>query len=455
MKTINKSILPSILISGLILLASCEGLLDPEPTTGVGSERSIYDRQSANTVLSGTYYLLSSSGYYGLNYNFIPFLFADNVGFVGIQTYYKIFVRNNGYGETSLQSDNSALSSVWSAVYRTINNANNLIAKVDKVDDPDFTREERDRILGQAYFIRALAYFDLTRYWGGVQIVLTPTTSPDGVNGIKRSSLEETYAQIAGDLLRAEELLKATDSRIYADLGAAQALSARFNLYRKDWAKAESYSSLLIANEKYEPVKPYSVSFTTKLSRESIFELAYTTSNANPSALWWQPAELGGRYEVTFNDEVTALLEDESIGGERADIVAVTEKGGLRYNAKYWRAGRDDPGSVLRIAEQYLIRAEARVRQGDLAGGLDDINKIRERAGVPPLAIGEYNTAGKVLLAVEDEWRLEFPDDGHRFFNLARTGRLGAVLGEVEGYLFPIPIDELNKDEALEPNPSN
>jgi hypothetical protein len=438
-----------------VLALSCDDLLRPEPTTGISDERSIYDEKSASAALNGAYNSLRSGSYYGLDFNFITYLFADNVKFVGIQTYYKIFVRQNGYGKTSLQSDNSALAGVWSAIYQTINNANHLIEKVPLVDDPHFTQDERNSILGQAYFIRALSYFDLARFWGGVQIVLKPTSNPADVYGIRRSSLEATYAQVLADLAEAETRLVSQTSRIFVDLGAVQALAARIALYREEWEKAENYATRLIANDKYALVKPYSLFYTAKESAESIFELEFTTSDTNPSSNWWRPSELGGRYEASLNDAIVELLRDPATGGNRGALVVESERKKEIYNGFYWRGQRDDPEYVFRIAEQYLIRAEARAWRGNLAGSIADLNAVRERADVPPLDLSLYDTPAKVLQAIEDERRVEFAVENHRFFDLRRTGRLGAVLGEDEGYLLPIPINQLDRDSSLEPNPTN
>ncbi|MDR1646075.1 MAG: RagB/SusD family nutrient uptake outer membrane protein [Tannerellaceae bacterium] len=452
---INRSFLRLALVPVLAFTLACDNLLQPEPTTEISDNRSIYDEKSATAALNGTYDNLKESGYYGLDLNFITYLFADNVKFVGIQTYYKIFIRPDGYGKTSLQSDNSALAGVWSAIYKTINSANHLIEKVPLVDDPNFTQEERNDILGQAYFIRALSYFDLSRFWGGVQLVLKPTTSPNDVVGIKRSSLEDTYAQVLADLAEAEARLTPKSSRIFVDLGAVQALAARIALYREEWEKAETYASRLIGNEKYALVKPYAVFYTTKASTESIFELEFTVSESNPSSNWWRPSELGGRYEASLNDVIVGLLKDPATGGNRGDLVLESERRKEIYNGFYWRGQRDDPEYLFRIAEQYLIRAEARARRNNLAGSLEDLNAVRERADVPPLDSQSYDTLDKALQALEKERRIEFAVENHRFFDLRRTNRLGAVLGEDEGYLFPIPLNQLDRDPYLEPNPSN
>ncbi|OAV75485.1 SusD family protein [Bacteroidales bacterium Barb7] len=164
---------------------------------------------------------------------------------------------------------------------------------------------------------------------------------------------------------------------------------------------------------------------------------------------------MGGRYEASLNDAIIELLQDPNTGGNRAEIIQISDKSKQVYNGIYWRAQQDNPEYVFRIAEQYLIRAEARAHLNDLSGSLEDLNRVRARADVLSLAANTYNTPEKALQAIENERRVEFAVENHRFFDLRRTNRLSAVLGETEGYLFPIPINELNKDNALEPNPSN
>ncbi|MDR2691156.1 MAG: RagB/SusD family nutrient uptake outer membrane protein [Dysgonamonadaceae bacterium] len=430
---------------------SCsDDLLYPEPTTGVSDEHAINNERSAITALNGTYNRITSSA--TGTYSFITFLFSDNVEYVGMQGA-NVFV-HDADGKTAFQSNNGSLRSIWTSIYETVNNANHLIEKIDKIQDENFTRAERDEILGQAYFIRALSYFDLIRYWGGVQLVLRPTTSPTDVVGIKRSTLEQTYEQVNEDLAKAESLLKQTNSRIRIDLGVVQALIARVALYQKQWERAETYATKLIDHPKYALVKPYQEFYRNKASTESIFELNFTTSNTNAGSRW-KPAELGGSYEITTNAAVTALLLDPNVGGNRSALIGITPQLHQQYITMYWRPQNDNPEYLFRIAEQILIRAEARVHRNNLSGSLDDLNKIRDRAEIPLLTDSEYDTPEKALLAIENERRLEFVIENHRYFDLQRTGRLQAVLKEKEGYLFPIPYEEMLLDPDLEPNPSN
>src|SRR5690606_13829434 len=105
---------------------------------------------------------------------------------------------------------------------------------------------ERDGLIGEAYFIRALAYFDLARTWGGVQLILKPTASASSLPDVKRSSLQDTYAQVLADLGEAEALLPATTNRIRATKKTVWALKARYYLYQKEWDEAIDYATRII-----------------------------------------------------------------------------------------------------------------------------------------------------------------------------------------------------------------
>jgi hypothetical protein len=138
------------------------------------------------------------------------------------------------------------------------------------------------------------------------------------------------------------------------------------------------------------------------------------------------------------------------VGGNRNVLVAKDNQNRW-YGNLYYRTPASDPTYIFRIAELYLIRAEARARQGKLAGALLDLNAVRDRAGLPASAAA---TADEVLLAIENERRVEFAQEPHRWFDLVRTGR-AAVVGvtDPDRHVMPIPVDQLLTDPALEQNP--
>ncbi len=447
MKKMIKYILPAILV---LTLSSCKKFLDVQPVDAVSDDVTIVDKASAETAVRGIYRGLAADNYYGVNFQSIGYLSGDNVQWTGSQSIVQQFITHN------VRSDNATVEGVWTAIYTVINRANNVIAKVPTVTDPSLTDAEKNQLTGEAYFIRALAYFDLARTWGGVQLVLTPTTSATDKNGIKRSSLAETYAQVLSDLNTAENLLPlpATQNPYRANKETVWALRARYHLYQKEWAQAEADASQVISdNTNYTLLKPYSAFFANNVvgTKESVFELSYSANYTNGHRGQWQPPVNGGTRQWAPNDAFVALVNDTTIGGNRKALVAKTSQG-LWYGNLYYRNPATDPAYVIRIAELYLIRAEARAEQNNLDGALSDLNAIRDRAGLAP---STAVTQDEILLAIENERRIEFAFEAHRWFDLVRTGRAAAVLGVTDPnkYVLPIPIAELNVDPALDPNP--
>jgi hypothetical protein len=151
------------------------------------------------------------------------------------------------------------------------------------------------------------------------------------------------------------------------------------------------------------------------------------------------------------NDAFVALVNDPEIGGNRSTLVA-RDNQGRWYGNMYYRSPATDPTFVIRIAELYLIRAEARAHTGSLAGALADLNVIRERAGI---AKSTASTADQLLLAIENERRIEFALEPHRWFDLVRTGRAATVLSVTDPnrLLLPVPAEQLLIDKALKQNP--
>jgi hypothetical protein len=274
--------------------------------------------------------------------------------------------------------------------------------------------------------------------------------------------LADTYAQVLKDLNAAEALVPTNVSRNRVTLRTVQALKARFYLYQKDWALAEQFATNVIGdNTNYNLVTPYSAFFTNNAvaTTESVFELAYTVSNTNGHSNWWLPPALGGRREWSPNDATVALLNDPAVGGNRNALIARTAPpGNLWYGRLYYRTPLGtDPAYVIRIAELWLIRAEARAEQGKLIGAnsaQSDLNAVRARANVG-------NTTAVTLpdfkLAIEKERQVEFPFEADRWFNLVRTDRAQTLLTlpDKHLYLFPIPYNETLVDPALAGNNRN
>ncbi len=442
-----KSILCSLFL--LLTVSSCNQFLDVKPKESISDAVKITDQNSALTALRGVYSALANSDYYGTSFQSIGYLSGDNIQWTGSQSQVQEFINHK------VNADNSTIAAVWIAIYRTINRANNVLAKVPTVTDPTLTTALKNQYVGEAYAIRALAYFDLARTFGGVPLITKPTEKPTDNVGIKRSSQAETYAQVLKDLEAAEPLLPATTDRYRVTQKTVFALKSRYYLYQKDYVKAEDYATRIISDAvNYKLVKPFGTFFQNDArgTAESVFELFYNgTTEVNAHRNQWQPQTTGGTRQWAPNDALVALLNNPTIGGTRSTLIAKDNQNRW-YGNLYYRNPASDPTYIFRTAESYLIRAEARAQQDKLADALTDLNAVRDRAGLTALTT---STKDAVLLAVENERRVEFALEPHRWFDLVRTGRAAAVLNVTDPnrYLLPIPVQQRLSDPTLEQNP--
>ncbi|MEZ0539354.1 RagB/SusD family nutrient uptake outer membrane protein [Fibrella arboris] len=437
----------------LLLLTGCSTFLDVQPVLQVDEQRAITSANTAEVALNGLYNRLGNDNYYGSNFPALSYLSGGDIQWTGSQgAPQEITARK-------LTADNGYVSQAWQGIYQTILAANYLLEAVPKLTDPLLTDARKGQIQGEALTIRALAYFDLARGWGGVQLVLKPTHTAAENTGITRSSLADTYAQVLADLTAAEPLLTATTNRNRVTRKTVWALRARYHLYRQEWEQADAYASKIIDDAtNYKLVKPYSAFFANNAvnTTESIFELAYSNSFKNGHFNWWLPPALSGRREWAPNAQLVSLLTDPAIGGNRSAVIGQTAApGNLWYGKLYYRTPTGtDPAYLIRIAELYLIRAEARAKLNKPADALTDINAVRSRADLTALTSTTTPTTDALLRAIENERRLEFAFETDRWFDLIRTGRIATVLGitDANKYVFPIPTSEILADKALTQN---
>lgn len=436
------------LLAILLLLGACDNFLDVSPKDSVSDEQTIYDKGSAEAAVRGVYSALGSAGYYGTSFQSIGYLSGDNIQWTGSQSQVQEFINHK------VKADNATISAAWVAIYQTINRANNVLAKVPLVTDPALTEALKNQYLGEAYFIRALAYFDLARVWGGVPILTNPTLKPGDNTGIGRSTTEQVYSQSLSDLQTAETLLPLSTDRYRATRKTAWALLSRFYLYQKDYEKAEEYAGKLIDdNTNYQLLKPYGSFFQNDArgTRESVFEIFYNgTTEQNTHRNQWQPQTNGGTRQWAPNDAFVALVNDPAVGGNRSVLVAKDNQNRW-YGNLYYRSTPSDPSYIIRTAEVYLIRAEARVAQGKLSLGLEDLDAVRDRAGLTP---STAVTQAEIILAIENERRIEFAFEPHRWFDLVRTDRADDVVSVTDPnrYVLPLPADQILADTALQQN---
>jgi hypothetical protein len=417
-------------------LFSCEKYLEVESFDKISDEFTIVDKASAETAVRGAYRSLASSNYSSSFQTTILLSGGDIKSLANAQTDLNII-------NYDLRSDIGFLSTYWANFYNTINRANHVIEKVPLVNDIKLTDDLRNKLLGEAYFIRAISYFDLARVYGNVQIFLTPTKKVSDKLGVPQSTQVQVFTQVLADLNAAVSLLPNTVVRNRATKYTVYALRSRVNLYLKNYQAAENDVNSVLANESYRLIKPFKLAAGTT---ESVLELSFSDNDRNAGFGLWNTSNRQLEAEPLLH----SLLNDPSIGGGRK-ILSIANSSGQFIGGIY--PTNTSAAYLIRTAELYLIRAEARVRKNvpDLAGALSDLNTLRLRSD---LLETNATTPEDILLAIENEGRLEFALEPFRWFDLVRTGRAETVLGitNPNKYIFPIPAAEILADPALVQN---
>jgi hypothetical protein len=441
-----------------VLFVSCEEqLLDFPPQIYIQDGDIIISQSSAENALNGVYSSLRSvSGTAILTYETA----ADNVILNSLRTIVVPTLKADG-GITG-GADRTG-GGGYGSYYTLINRANHVITEVNALDNGLFTGESKNRILAEAHTLRAYAYFDLARTYGNVPIVLQPSTATNQL-GITKSAKADVLRQVESDLNTAEAKLAGSNwnrNKGHISIWAVYAFKARLYLYLERWEDAESYASRLITNNDLNltNLEPDDNWFETRFSSEGIFEVACSTSENNPVRNNFATAAEGGLGDYIANPDFADLLNDPAKGGKRAIYIKREPSIDAWLIKIYNKPDGSSSVFLFRLAEQYLIRAEARLKKAvpDIDGAVDDINKIRDRAGVPQ--VSDLLSREELLLAVEDENRYEFAFEGHRYPDIIRTGRAGDVFGALNPvyrdsryWVVPIPTSELKNDPDLTQN---
>ena len=425
------------------LVAACEEPLNTNPTDAIDSGDALTTARGVELAVIGAYSALQTNALYSRELTVYPEMYADNLDFTGTYgTDFQVSLRD-------ILATNTAIEAAWADSYDAINRANNVLKAIPEVSD--LTSEQAARFKGEALFLRALNYFNLVRYFGGVPIVLEPSVGIGEEALVARNTREEVYDRIITDLTDAIPLLPESGSPGRATKGGARALLAKAYLEIGEWENARDMATAVI-NGDYELVANYRSIFTTKSNSESIFEVQYSINDPNSLAFWYFPQSLGGRRGFAPSEDLYNAYE---AGDVRRDASIALDGSGDRYGIKYFRvANGDDNILVIRLADMYLTRAEANARlHADPATVRADIDIIRDRAGLGPLPT-TVTSEDDLIEAILKERRVEFAMEGHRFFDLRRTGRAEAVLGiPSTRLLFPIPQGEIDVNSNLTQNP--
>ena len=433
--------LPALLLG---LAAGCDSTLQTEPGDQLPSETAIVDGPTAHAALIGAYDALQDLSYYGTDFLLLGDLSADNAEHVGSYQFLGDIDRNQ------IRADNSAVTGVWESIFVAIARDNAIIQKVPEITDVD--DEERNEILGEAYFLRALSYHNLVKFWGDVPMPLEPAKSPAEAAAYTRTPAAQVYAQILSDLDKAGSLITDESQTRQASLGAVRALRARVLLYKGDWAGAAANADS-VYDMGYTLASNYSDLFTAEGADtpEDIFRMSSTAVDYNEMGYYYL---WDGRNEVDPTADLAAAYE----AGDARHDWSVREDDGYFEGTKFPTTVGSEDLHVIRLAEVILIKAEALAQQNDLDGAVDEYNKLRVRAHLATHVLGtDVHNKTEVLQAISHERRVELAMEGDRWPDLVRTGQAAAVMGlspdQEYQTLYPIPAREVVVAPGLGQNP--
>lgn len=442
----------------LFWLLGCDKFVEVDiPSSQLTGSTVFNDRSTANAAMMDVYSKLRDSGLLsGLtNGSGVCLgLYTDELDYYGTTDDNISFVYNN-----SLLATTSIARQLWNESYHQIYTANAVISGCE--NSTGLSTADKNQFIGEATFVRALIHLYLVNLYGDVPYI--STTDYDVNRLASRMPVAEVYYRIIADLEQAIQLLPASyisPDRVRPNRLTASALLARAYLYNGDWAEASNAASAIINSADY--------GWETDIN--AIFLKNSSTT------IWQFSPELDGNNA----DEGTTFIFQNGpppFVGLSSDLYNSFELGDLRkthwvatitngtdtwYHAYKYKQNTNTGTSlehsiILRLAEQYLIRAEARARQGELSNAKEDLNMIRNLAGLPnSTAI----TAEEIIAAVYKERQSElFTEYGHRFFDLKRNGTINVVLPSVkQGWdstdqLWPIPEAELLANPNLTQNP--
>ncbi len=450
-----------LIILAATLTVSCNKYLDtPTPKTEVVDELVFSNDKNALSAVTGIYITMNASNYQWANVmmNYMSGIHADDVYYTSAFEDYDVF------GQARLLPQSTYVERFWNSIYGYLYTVNACVEGLTA--SATITPALKNQLLGEVHFMRAYFYFYLVNMYGDVPLVLSTDYRVTQV--LPREKTQVVYDQIVKDLNTAKELLVnnyPTGNRVRPNRVAASALLARVFLYRHEWALAESEATSVIGNGNYELLKNLNSVFLAN-SREAIFQLQ-SVNIAGGRNTWEANVGIpaGATGGPLFRLDTLNLIPKFETGDARLANwtgTRVLANGATIYWPAKYKVRNATPVQentmLLRIGEQFLIRAEARIRQNKLTDGRSDLDSIRMRANLPVL-----NTAldqGQLLLALEKERKFElFAEWGHRWFDLKRTQRSNTVLGPIKGAhwqvtdtLYPIPSNARSTNINLSQN---
>jgi starch-binding outer membrane protein, SusD/RagB family len=445
----------------IITCSSCKKFLQEEPYNQIALQDIFKDFEGARTVIAGCYDQLKETSYYLRDMSVYADMAGGNIKHSRASAQFQLETYRF---ENAPQNNNMA--GFYTTAYNLLYRCNTIIDNVNRIEDADSTK--KNRILADAYTIKAMVHFDLVRVFAQAPgftanadhtgIILrkinTPVNTPQG----SPSTVKEVYDAVIGDAEKAIQLYRNSvdiyngDTKVWLNEDVVKALLTRVHLYNKQWQQVVTYSSQLINSNAY-PLFSFGNYNTAwrgknKLS-ESVFELAYGNRIGGSLGDYYNPTRDLGQLAAT--DDLLNLYDAGDIRGRSTMYISAVKDGKTWFYSKKYLGVNDTANNIrlFRISEIILSRAEAYAELNDLPNALLDLNRIRKRAN--PSAV-DFVSSDKdaIINEILNERRRELCFEGHLLFDLSRrkknivrtdcTGLNCTVLYPDPKFAVPIPV---------------
>lgn len=463
-----------LIVTVLLAVFACDDKLDIKPQQSIDASTALSSVENIKTTLVGAYLQARSSAIFGSQFNEFSELLAatSDLSFIGTYAQPREIIQKE------ITVTNSYVEGCWIDAYGLINICNTIL-------DPNTlsiieSEEDRGLVEGEAKFLRGWVMFEMTRLFGlpyepggantqpGVPIVMTPTKDAADAIEVARNTVKECYDQAIADLTAARDLLP-EENGVYATTYVASAVLARLYLQQSNYASAATEANNVIESGLFSltstPLEPFNITGT---SSEVVFALQNNVASNTPwlTVMYgslngmgrgdydiqpgflakFDPADLRGMLQTDTDPSFTIAEINQMyyIG-----VGTILNNGGIN-TSKWGDYYANIP--LIRLAEMYLIRAEANFEKGGAPVGpntpTEDINLIRTRSLAPVYA------EPVTQVQIRNERYFELCWEGHRLHDLKRwNSNIGTLSYDAGNLILPIPFRELEVNSLLVQNP--